>query len=188
MKGKDPALSFPNPRMLAAIYYGLLSVVATIMIDALISSIGINEVIPIYQSVLIGMAVASSFGALYGEVIIFCPKPYWGKTFWMGFSMIMASLPLFILGVLLMMQQENTTLFVTAKLHNIVYVYLVMLGYSYVVFGFFLGIACGLASMYLRGQLVYDILHVHKNEINESKGRKTRKKVSSEDKAHISHR
>ncbi|MFI4919571.1 MAG: hypothetical protein ACHP65_08445 [Legionellales bacterium] len=161
MKKHDSALIFSNPRMLAAIYFGLLSVVGTILINAFLSVIGVEQLVPIYQAIFLGMAVASGTGALFGERIVHCEKPYKAKTFWLGFSMVIASLPVFDLGILFFLTESNTALFSMAKLHHLVFFYLMILGYSYILFGFFLAIGAGLAAMYLRGQLVYDILNTH---------------------------
>lgn len=72
MNTQDPALSISNPRLLSAIYFGLLSVVGTILINAFLTSIGIEEIIPVYQSVILGMVVASCTGAIFGEAIVHC--------------------------------------------------------------------------------------------------------------------
>lgn len=67
MNTQDPALSISNPRLLSAIYFGLLSVVGTILINAFLTSIGIEEIIPVYQSVILGMVVASCTGPFLGK-------------------------------------------------------------------------------------------------------------------------
>ena len=181
MKHRDPALTFLNPRMLAAIYFGLLSVAATLLINAFLSFLGFKEIIPIFASVLVGMVVASCSGALFGEKIIYCKKPYKIKTFLTGFLMVMASLPFFVLGLLLFIK-EPVTLFSIASLPNMIYTYLFFLLYSYFIFGFFLAIAAGFAAMYLRGQIVYDILNTHKRR------RRSKKHDLEHDKEHIVHR
>jgi hypothetical protein len=162
MKTKDPALNFQYPRLLAAIYFGLLSVVGTILINALLTSFGVEELIPVFQSVLLGMIVASLTGAVFGEKIIHCKKPYKATTFWLGFSMVIASLPLFDLGLVFFMTEEHAKLFSITKFHDLVFFYLLVLAYSYILFGFLLAIASGLAAMYLRGRIIYDVLHIYK--------------------------
>ena len=171
MKKQDPALTISNPRLLCAIYFGLLSVVGTILIDALLTSIGIEEIIPVFEAVLLGMVVSSCTGALFGEAIVHCEKPYKAKTFWIGFSMVIASLPVFDLGLLLFMEAKNNQLFAIAKFHDMVYLYFVVLAYSYILFGILLAVASGLAAMYLRGRLVYDILHTDARRRNRSKNK-----------------
>lgn len=188
MKTQDPALTFSNPRLLAAIYFGLLSVVGTILTNALLSSIGIAEIIPVFQSIILGMIVASCTGALFGESIIYCKKPYKIKTFWIGFSMVMASLPIFDLGLLFFMKETNTTLLSVAKFPDLIYSYLIILVYSYILFGFFLAIGAGIAAMYLRGQLVYDILHIPEKRRHPAKHAQAKHKTKVHNKVHATHR
>jgi hypothetical protein len=158
MKKQDPALTCSNPRLIAAIYFGLLSVVGTILINAFLLTLGIKEIIPLFEAIILGMVVASCTGAVCGELIIHCPKPYKVKTFLIGFFMVIASLPIFDLGLVLFMEEENVSLLSLAQMHNMIYFYLVVLAYSYILFGIALAIGAGLAAMYLRGQLVYDLL------------------------------
>jgi hypothetical protein len=56
------------------------------------------------------------------------------------------------------MIEEKANILSVAQAHNMVYMYLYVLAYSYILFGIILAIGSGLAAMYLRGQLVYDIL------------------------------
>lgn len=159
MKKNDPALIFSNPRLLATIYYGLLSVVGTILIDAFLTMLGIQEIIPLFQAILLGMIVASITGAIFGKLIIYCPAPYAKKTFLLGFIMVILSLPFFDLGLVLFMDTSENPIIKITNFHDLVSAYLIVLGYSYALFGFLLAIASGLASIYLRGQFVYHVLH-----------------------------
>ncbi|MBL7480433.1 hypothetical protein [Legionella bononiensis] len=188
MKKQDPALSMSNPRILAAIYFGLLSVVGTIIINAFLDSIGVDQIIPVFQAVILGIVVAACSGAVFGESIVHCKKPYKSKTFWLGFSMVIASLPLFDLGLLLFMSEENAKLFSIAKFHDLVYFYLVILAYSYILFGIVLAIIAGFAAMYLRGQLVYDILHTQERRKRVTKPTLVKTKVAHPHKVHTTHR
>lgn len=178
MKKLDPALTISNPRILAAIYFGLLSVVGTILINAFLTSVGVEEIIPIFQAIILGMIVASCTGALFGEHIVHCKKPYKTKTFWLGFTMVIASLPIFDLGLLLLMSEANAKLFSIAKFRDLVHFYLVILAYSYILFGFVLAILSGLAAMYLRGQLVYDILHTQEKRKRVTKSVLAKRKTA----------
>jgi hypothetical protein len=161
MATRDPALTISNPRLIAAIYFGLLSVVGTILINASLTLIGIKELIPVFEAILIGVVVAACTGALFGEHIIHCKKPYKKRVFFLGFIMVIASLPLFALGLTLCMILEHSTIVPVTGLLSMLYLYLVVLAYSYSLFGILLAIASGLAAMYLRSQLVYDILHTY---------------------------
>ncbi len=169
MKKSDQAISCPNPRLIAAIYFGLLSVVGTILINALLTTLGIQEKVPLFEAIILGMVVASCTGAIMGERIIHCPKPYKMKTFLIGFTMVIASLPVFDLGLVLFMKHENSNLLSIAQAHNMIYFYLYVLAYSYIIFGIALAIGAGIAAMYLRGQLVYDILATYQPTNHEIK-------------------
>lgn len=158
MKKLDAALTCPNPHLIAAIYFGLLSVVGTILTNALLSLAGITEIIPLFAAVLLGMVVSSITGALFGERIIHSPKPYKLKTFLTGFFMVLGSLPFYDLGFMLFMQQENSSLLPLMQEMHWFNFYLMILAYSYLLFGIVLAVGSGLAALYLRGQLVYDIL------------------------------
>ena len=83
--------------------------------------------------------------------------------------MVIASLPLFDLGLLMFMAVEHTAPIPLDQLQAVLYFYVTILAYSYVLFGVALAIASGLAAMYLRGQLVYDILHTYKETSFERK-------------------
>ena len=161
MSQRDPALTISNPRLLAAIYFGLLSVVGTILIDAFLTLLGIEEMIPVFEAILIGVVVASCSGALFGEQIVHCKKPYTKRVFFLGFIMVIASLPIFDLGLVMCMILEKSTTVPITGLMSMLNFYLVVLAYSYILFGILLAIASGLAALYLRGYMVYDILHVY---------------------------
>lgn len=168
MARRDPALTISNPRLLAGIYFGLLSVVGTILVNAFLTLIGIEELIPVFEAILIGVVVAGCTGALFGEQIVHCRKPYKKRVFWLGFIMVIASIPVFDLGLVLCMILEERTYIPVTGLLSMVNLYLLVLAYSYVLFGIGLAIASGLAAMYLRGQLVYDILHTYKESSIET--------------------
>jgi hypothetical protein len=76
--------------------------------------------------------------------------------------MVIASLPVFVLGLVFFMKEENSNLLSIAQMHNLIYFYLYVLAYSYILFGIVLAIGAGIAAMYLRGQLVYDLMATYK--------------------------
>lgn len=164
MKKSDPAVLISNPRIIAAIYFGLLSVVGTILINAFLTTIGIMEIIPLFKSIILGMVVASIMGALFGESIVHCKEPYKLRSFLLGFIMVIISLPVFVLGLVYLMKQPNSNFMNISHSHDMVYVYFMALVDSYLLFGVALAVASGFAAMYLRAQLVYDILHTYEPE------------------------
>jgi hypothetical protein len=191
MKKQDPAMTCSNPRLISAIYFGLLSVVGTILIDALLTSIGFQETIPVFEAIILGMVVASCTGAIFGEQIIHCPTPYKIRTFLIGFSMVIASLPVFVLGLVFFMEEEHSSLLSIAHMHHLIYFYLYILAYSYIFFGIVLAMGGGIAAMYLRGQLVYDLLATYKpddgiTELPDSPLEKN--KIQTSDSVRITHK
>lgn len=161
MKHQDPALTISTPRLLAAIYFGLLSVVGTVLINAFLTLIGIAELIPLFKAIILGVVVAGATGALFGDQIVHCKKPYKLRVFYLGFIMVIASLPVFDLGLFAFMM-DNGTLPAITQNHTLLVSYVIVVAYSYILFGIKLAVAAGLAAMYLRGKLVYDILHTYK--------------------------
>lgn len=164
MHEEDPALDFSNPRLLSAIYFGLLSVVGTILINALLTLIGYEEIVPLFKAIVLGMIVASATGGIFGKHIVCCPRPYTTKVFGIGFIMVIVSLPFFALGLLYFIKQTPNALFSLSDFQSLAYTYIVVLAYSYILFGILLAIAAGFASIYLRAYLVYDILHTDKRK------------------------
>lgn len=177
MKKKDYATNFSNPMLLSAIYFGLLSVVGTILINALLSILDVQQIVPLYKAILWGMIVASCTGACFGKQIISCKAPYKLKTFLIGFLMVLATLPIFTLGILLLMQGEHSVIFDLHDWPDFIATFFSILGYSYALFGFPLAIASGLAAMYLRSILVYNVMDTHLTE-NEKKNPGRRRKLA----------
>lgn len=168
MKKHDLALTCPNPRIISAIYFGLLSVVGTILIDAFLTTLGVKERVPLFFAIILGMIVSSIAGGLMGDRLIHSITPYKLKAFMIGFLMVILSLPFFALGLFLMMKQGETTTISTTPTSQLYYYFYVLL-HSYLYFGILLAIGSGFAAMYLRGSLVYDILSTYqsKNKITK---------------------
>lgn len=164
MEKNDEALALPNARILSAVYFGVLSILATIVIDILLYIAGIGELIPTFKAVLLATIIAAIFGALFGEKIIHCKKPYNFSAFKWGFLMVLLALPLYDLGFLWLIQEHHAQNFSGASLLNWLLVYGILLLYSFIFAGLWLAIIAGFAAMYLRGHLVYDIMHSDKNE------------------------
>ncbi|MFA5959238.1 MAG: hypothetical protein WC785_01820 [Tatlockia sp.] len=159
MENRDEALAISNPRLLAAIYFGVLSVVSTIIIDTVLYAIGMEQILPTFQAILLAVVVASSFGALFGKWIVHCKKPYRRKAFLLGFGMVVSAVPLYALLFLYLLHKHHPHAFVDFTLWHVFITYLFILFYCFIFVGLWLALAAGLAAMYLRGRLVYDIMH-----------------------------
>ncbi|CEK09975.1 hypothetical protein [Legionella hackeliae] len=158
MSHEDTALSISNPRLLAAVYFALLAVIATCIIDSFLYFMGVEQFLPLFKAVLLAVVVAGCFGALFGKRIIHSKKPYRRKAFLFGFLMVLAALPFYVLGFLFL-SEEYARWALTDTLSQQLLSYLFTLFYSFIIAGLWLAIAAGFAAMYLRGHLVYDILH-----------------------------
>jgi len=167
MRKKDEALTISNPRLLSAAYFGLLAVVAAVVIDALLYAMGVEQLLPTFQAILLDAVLASCFGAIFGERIVHCPNPYRRKTFLWGFTIVLAALPFYALIFLLLFKKHHLQAFEGINFSNLVTMYFFILLYSFLIAGLWIGVAAGFAAVYLRGHLVYDILH------SKYEGRKT---------------
>jgi len=159
MNDEDQALKVSNVRLVSAVYFGLLAIIGTIFIDTILYLLGLAKILPIFKSILLSFILAACFGALFANKITHCKKPYKLKAFGYGFLMVMLILPIYNLGILLMMYQEHTQMFASASFIQMVYVYLIYLFFIFILAGLWMAIAAGLAAIYLRSRLVYDILH-----------------------------
>jgi hypothetical protein len=164
---KDEALSISNPRLLSAAYFSLLAVIITIVIDLILYGMGVKQLLPTFQAVLLAVIFAACFGAIFGEKIVHCPKPYSSKVFFWGFVMVLAALPFYDLIFLYLLTKSHTNLLEGLGYGQIVLTYLFIILYSFVLAGLWLGIAAGFAAMYLRGHIVYDILHSKNDRLKE---------------------
>ncbi|MCC5791676.1 MAG: hypothetical protein JJT82_03595 [Legionellaceae bacterium] len=175
MTRKDEALNMPNARLLSAVYFGLLAVVATIIIDTLLYLMGVGELIPTFKAVVLATLIAVIAGAIFGKKIIYSKRPYQKTAFKWGFLMVLVALPFYDFGFMWVIQHHHPESFSTASLANWLLLYVILLVYSFVLAGFWLAIAAGFAAIYLRGRLVYDIMHSEENEVELSARRKKSK-------------
>jgi hypothetical protein len=158
MYTQDDALTISNPRLLAAVYFSLLAVIATILIDTILYSLGIEQLLPISEAIFLAVVVAACFGALFGERIILSPKPYHTHVFFWAFLMVIAAIPVYTAGFVYLMRENHAALFVHASFTQLIYIYLFVLLYSFILAGLWLAIVAGLAAIYLRAYLVYYVL------------------------------
>ncbi|MBA2651933.1 MAG: hypothetical protein H0U73_06695 [Tatlockia sp.] len=163
----DEALDIPNARLLSAAYFALLAVIVTILIDTVIYAIGIKQLIPTYQAVVLAVLFAAGFGALFGEKIIHRPKPYKRKAFLWGFLMVLIALPFYDVVFLYLLNKYHPKMLEGLSFGNIVLAYLFVVLYSFLLAGLWLALAAGFAAMYLRGHVVYDILHSKNDKLKE---------------------
>lgn len=159
MNSQDEAFTLSNPRLLSAGFFALLAVIITIAIDFTFDFLGIERMLPTYQAILLAVVIAAIFGALFGERIVHSPYPYKKRTFIAGFLMVILALPFYDLIFLYLFKRYHPDSFIDFRLGDFFNMYLFVLLYSFLLAGLWLAISAGLAAIYLRGQLVYDILH-----------------------------
>ena len=159
MRNHDEAITITNPRLLSAAYFVLLAIIATVIIDLILYSIGVEKILPTFEAILLAAIIAACFGALFGRKIIYCKKPYRRKAFLWGFLMVIAALPVYDVFFFYLFKEHHPHAFEGINISNILVTYLLILLYSFLFAGLWLAVAAGLAAIYLRRHLVYDILH-----------------------------
>lgn len=156
---KDEALTVSNPRLISAIYFGLLSMIFTLVISTIVDALGLQRILPLFHAMILAGFVAALFGALFGERIIHSPSPYHRATFWWAFLMMLLAVPVYCLGFVAFFNIHHAPMFVNATFFDQLRFYVFILGYSYIIFGLWLAIFGGFCALYLRGYLVYYIMN-----------------------------
>ncbi|MBA2657113.1 MAG: hypothetical protein H0U70_09035 [Tatlockia sp.] len=164
---RDEAMDISNPRLLSAAYFALLAVIITIVLDTILYAIGVKQLIPTFQAILLAVVFASSFGALFGKKIIFTPKPYKRSAFLWGFLMVIAALPFYDVIFLYLLNRYHPKMLEGLSFANVILSYFFVMIYSFLLSGLWLALAAGFAAMYLRGHIVYDILHSKNDKLKE---------------------
>lgn len=157
MKKLDEALTLSNPRLLTAIYFSLLAVIATFSIDALLYWVGVTQFISISQAIFLAVIIAASFGALFGERIVHAKRPYNKHVFFWACLMVIVALPLYNVGFMYFMRENHAEFFKHSTFEHLISLYLFVSVYSFILAGVWLAILAGLAALFLRGYLVYYI-------------------------------
>lgn len=153
----DRALKIDNARILTGVYFGLLAVVFTLVLDATIYFLGFAQFIPLFEGTLLAMFIASVFGMLFGEKIVHSKPPFKKKAFYWGFIKTLCALPFYCLGFMFFYFSHNPDLAADMSWSAIFWFYLKIVAESYILIGFWLAILSGLAAMYLRSKIVYYI-------------------------------
>jgi hypothetical protein len=162
MKHLDKALSIQHPRLISALYFGFLALFSIPIFDTLLVNLIINEpMLPTYKTVIIGTFTAMMMGFFFGEAILHAKRPYQKNVFFLGVWMTLAGLPIFNLLYLTLLIHHYHVAFLDAKFIQLFGIYFISLFQLFIMGGFWVAILAGFASLYLRGQLAYDILHTH---------------------------
>lgn len=159
MNEQNEALTISNPRLLSAVYFSLLSIIATIIIDSIFYMMGVEQVLPLWQGILLAVVLAGGFGALFGEKIVHSRAPYREHVFWFGFLMVLLALPIYDLVLLFLLKNQGNSLFTRASSSDLVSLYFFLLLYSAILVGIWLALLAGFAAIFLRGSLVIYLLN-----------------------------
>jgi len=151
-------LDSQNARILTAVYFGLLAVVFTLLLDATIYALGMPQLIPLFEGTLLAMFVASVFGFLYGEKIINTPKPFAAKVFLSGFLMTLSALPFYILGFTFFYLFNHPDFIINFTILTFFRAYMFILIYGLLLVGVWLALIAGLAALYLRSRISYYVV------------------------------
>lgn len=159
MSNDDQALTLSNPRLLSAAYFSLLAIIITIIIDTVLTCMGVEKVVPLYKAVLLAVGVAGVCGALVGKAIIQSPAPYKKRVFLLGFLMVIVAVPLYNVGFIYMLPATNAYVFIDNTISHAIYIFFITLLYSYLLAGVWMALLAGLAAVYLRGYLANYIVN-----------------------------
>jgi hypothetical protein len=153
----DRALKIQNARILCGIYFGLLSVVFTLTLDAALYFLGFNQLIPLFAGTLLAMCIATTFGILFGKKIIYSPYPFKKRVFFLGFLKTLCALPFYDLGFVWFYLEAHPDFWQTLSWSSFLPFYGKVIYFSIILVGIWLAVLSGLAALYLRSVLVYYI-------------------------------
>ncbi len=158
MRDQDEAANLSNPKIIAAVYFGVFSILLTFVLNAILYAFGLNQILPLYQATLLAVVIAVAFGTLFAHKTVLSQGAYLKKSFLWAVLMTICALLVYDVGFLGLMALNTPQAFDDASLLNIMQLYCMIVVYSFVFVGWWLAILAGLAAMYLRGYLVYFIL------------------------------
>lgn len=159
MQNQNEHLTLPNPRLVSAIFFGVLSIIFTFILHVIIHyGMGFEQMIPLYEGILCAVFIAAFFGALFGKRIFQTTSPIFLRAFLWAYLMILVALPFYDIGFVYFFMQTHPELFLQTTIAQIFNFYLFVLFYSIVLIGIWLGLLAGLSAIYLRGPLARYIL------------------------------
>ena len=158
MREHDEALSLPNPRIISAVYFGLLAVMFTLALDTVLYAFGINQLLPLYQATLLADVTTACFAALFAKRMVYCQGAYLKKSFFWAVLMTFIAIPIYDAGFVGLIALNSPAMFDHSSFSTILQFYLVIVLYSFILCGWWLALVTGVAAMYLRGCLIYYIL------------------------------
>jgi hypothetical protein len=153
----------PNPRLLGAIYFSLLAVIATLVVDKLLYVVGKEQILPTAEALLLAVMVAACFGALFAKRILYSVAPYRLHVFFWAVLMVVLAIPVYDLGLFFLLKKHAVTGFANESFSALLSLYLFILAYSFILAGLWLAVVAGISAIYLRTYLASYLMHsLHK--------------------------
>lgn len=136
-------------RIKASAYASLLAIIATLFTFLFFNLIGLKDMLPFYQSLVMAILTAALVGGLLGRSLLY-PKTLF-KGFLTGMLLILLSLPIFDLSALyFMLDYFKGTDALHHYLKEYALLYEVILIYSLIFVGSWLAVLCGLTNVCLQ--------------------------------------
>ena len=137
----------------------LFSVITTFIALSSLSIIGLGNLLPVQQSLILAVIISIALGFIKSKTITKINISY-TKAFFIGVGLFLAILPLFDIGAIFMMQNQfhGTSTF-TTKWSEYITLYLFIVIYSFVFVGSWLSIVSGFLFM-IFNKIYYPTLKV----------------------------
>lgn len=140
-----------SPRIIAAIFYTIISLLATILVQLMLHGFGMGELIPWHYSLLLTPPIAWCSAWCFGRLIIFGKSRRKLLCFFWGVCVVLVSLPLYDLCLLFLLRHIHPSMYRAGEsLAAYFQLYLMMVCYSLILIGSWLALLSGFAALYLR--------------------------------------
>ena len=150
-------------RTIAAFYYCLLSIIATIFIQILLFTFGMSELIPVLMSFVLALPVAWLSGMIFGNRIIGSNTNNRWQCFLWGMFLLVVALLIYDLLLLIVLQNTHPNMYnLGTGLKDSLILYLLIIIYSFVLIGSWLSILSGFAAIFLRDHFSPNVLNLSK--------------------------
>ncbi len=142
-----PKALFKNQRWLACAYMLSTSLLTTLLAISALSLIGLSELLPLKNSLLLASLLAITIGLIKNRTILNTQYNY-KRAFMIGMGLFLLILPLFDIGALFMMQNQfHGTDVLHSQWSEYMTLYIIILIYSFLFIGSWLSLISGLLFM-----------------------------------------
>ena len=137
-----------NAHLITSVYSGVLAIGFTIIVDHFLDFLGAH-LIPTLWSVILAFVVATIFGAMFGNKIVRIEKHYASQSFCWGVLMVIVALPVYALGISILMHFHHEISFTDRPMEELFRLYGIVLYYSLILVAWWLPLVGGVAAMSL---------------------------------------